>query len=160
MQHAVKHVTSKDALDDVGTVKTVHAVCAHHAGLKAAGFNPSIIVSWHFDATKVALRIDSVPESVHDGVGLVHLHALCLAVIVKVDIVKAVKLLAARARLDRRELLVGKTIGLSPLLGHRDKSLGHLLVRLLDLQLSSLVVDQVDEVVVAVDADLLLKVLG
>ncbi len=86
-----------------------------------------------------------------------HLQALGLGVEVEVDVVQAVerRARARRRRVDGLEPVVGVLVRLG---GLRDQPLDDLLVGVLDGQLTALLVDQVDEVVVAVQADLLVEV--
>lgn len=77
---------------------------------------------------------------------------------VEVDVVDAVKGLPRRARLDDMELLVGNRIACDAFPGRGLQLLHDLLVGFFDSLFSPLLVHQVHQVVVAVDANLLIKV--
>ncbi|KAL2256407.1 hypothetical protein VTK26DRAFT_1725 [Humicola hyalothermophila] len=161
-QHAVERPAGEHALHDVGAVQAVHAVGAHHARLQVAHLEPVARPppARHVGRAEVLLREQRLVHAVDEQLRAMHLKTLGFGVEVKVDVVQPVELGpgAAAARLDGVEFLVGPLVGLDVLLGVRDEYVDHLLIGLLDAHLAALLVDQVDEVVVAVEANLLVKV--
>src|ERR1700744_337001 len=86
------------------------------------------------------------------------LEALGLIVEVEIDIMEPVHLLVLLARFDVPELLVCGAASLDRLLWRVHQDSDHLLISLLDAFLSASLVDKVDQIVLAVYFDLLVKV--
>lgn len=112
LKDAVKGVAGEHALHHIGSVETVHAVGAHDAGLVLASVKVTVDAGWRVDGPEVALLVEGIGQLLDEGICLVHLHALGLAVVVKVDVVQPVKLLAATLGLYGGELLLGEEVGL------------------------------------------------
>jgi hypothetical protein len=52
---SVEGRTGKDALNDICTVKTIHAICSNDTGLMIADFKAAFEIRWHIDTTEVLL---------------------------------------------------------------------------------------------------------
>lgn len=86
-------------------------------------------------------------------------HVAAFVVKVKVNVVNAVFLSPALRRLNLVETLRSDCASLNVLLRERDEVADEHLVGALNLLLASLLVDQVDEIVVAINVDLFIEML-
>ncbi|KJR87178.1 uncharacterized protein SPSK_01499 [Sporothrix schenckii 1099-18] len=182
-KHALEGPAGQHALDDVGAVEAVHAVGAHDRRLHGAGLQAGghATVAGQVRGAEVLLSDEGIVHLVEQQLGAVEALALGLAVEIKVDVVHAVQL-ALRVLLALGETAHAATAAgrggcggrrggpvegvqlLAELLaaaaaaaasgGAALEELDHALVGLLDAALAALLVDEVDEVVVAVDAHL------
>lgn len=118
----------KHALDDIGSVKAVHTVGPHDAGLEVSNIKITVNASRGIDGSEVCLLVKGFRKLLNERISLVHLHALCLAVVIEVNVVQTVEFLTSALWLNGDKLLICNHICFLALLWCADKHLNHLLV--------------------------------